>query len=68
MGRSGSTCAVAICSSPRNVMYHRFPHANGIAEWLSGIEIENQAKSQTPETTCETYIYTFTFTKRHNHG
>ena len=44
MGRSGSTCAVAICSSPRNVMYHRFPHANGIGQRLRGIEIENQAK------------------------
>ena len=25
----GNTCAVAICNSPRNVMYHRFPRPKG---------------------------------------
>ena len=47
MGRHGSTCAVAICDSPRNATYHSFPR-NGIRDKksLKKCKIEIKAKYQ----------------------
>lgn len=44
----GNTCAVAICISPRNVMYHRFPRQNGTILYKRKIHVVSTISSCLP--------------------